>query len=594
MQDGEGISKGNPRQDNNAHGHQRRQDEPTTRAGTSGGEQDGDSHRSVYGADVASPSSAVARRRHTSPMSDGGGGDECLSIGVDDVIVGGSPVAGVEAVTLRMANMRTSPEDVLYPDARRPGPPKPSQGGGGQRAYHAHQHVGAVSSRKFDTAVGPRRSPTNKHAAVVSWRLASSLVTGAGADGSGRKMKTLVSSEFVLSAAGADGDTVKWRLLLKPFEFTPDTMSVYLQCASVGGDGGRLVDAKFSFGIACATSGDAEDDDEAVGQINNTIIVQHTFSGDEASWGVQEFANMDDVLRVASGEGWSASPAPRRRTRSRYTPAVDAEMEVKLVMIDCKIVSSGSDIQSPRLHQHGERTARGKDGMQQSGSGWARKYPIKLPSESSIHSSGSSGSLKSDAEEEACESSSFEVQTTSTYYSKASRSERLADVGIAPVLISESPRIIVVDNFLTNNECDNIMRLARPDLRRSRVASGLEIEGRTSSGTFLTGRKEKDRTVVTIEKKIADFMNNTSVRELYDWHNHPLMRGTISFHPIPGGGGGVVYLERTRTSACDPKNVLFIRSLHPRVFVKTDRRPVCACASKSSPLPPLQPKPCKS
>jgi len=162
--------------------------------------------------------------------------------------------------------------------------------------------------------------------------------------------------------------------------------------------------------------------------------------------------------------------------------------------------------------------------MQQSGSGWTRKYPIKLPSESSIHSSGSSGSLKSDAEEEAYESSSFEVQTTSTYYSEASRSERLADVGIAPVLISESPRIIVVDNFLTNNECDNIMRLARPDLRRSRVASGLEIEGRTSSGTFLTGRKEKDRTVVTIEKKIADFMNNTSVRELYDWHNHPLMR----------------------------------------------------------------------
>ena len=173
--------------------------------------------------------------------------------------------------------------------------------------------------------------------------------------------------------------------------------------------------------------------------------------------------------------------------------------------------------------------------------------------------------------------------------------DELASARAQIVRVSSEMEAIRAANFLTNNECDNIMRLARPDLRRSRVASGLEIEGRTSSGTFLTGRKEKDRTVVTIEKKIADFMNNTSVRELYDWHNHPLMRGTISFHPIPGGGG-VVYLERTRTSACDPMNVPFIRSLviHPRVFVKTDRRPVCACASKSSPLSPLQPKPCKS
>ena len=31
---------------------------------------------------------------------------------------------------------------------------------------------------------------------------------------------------------------------------------------------------------------------------------------------------------------------------------------------------------------------------------------------------------------------------------------------------------------LSQTECDNVMRIARPDLRRSRVASGLEIEVR--------------------------------------------------------------------------------------------------------------------
>lgn len=60
--------------------------------------------------------------------------------------------------------------------------------------------------------------------------------------------------------------------------------------------------------------------------------------------------------------------------------------------------------------------------------------------------------------------------------------------------------------------------------RRIRRPTARVRQGRTSYGTFLTGRKEKDRTVIAIEKKIADFMNNSSVRQLYDWQNHPLMR----------------------------------------------------------------------
>jgi len=50
--------------------------------------------------------------------------------------------------------------------------------------------------------------------------------------------------------------------------------------------------------------------------------------------------------------------------------------------------------------------------------------------------------------------------------------------------------------------------LVRTDLRRSRVTDGHVSSGRTSFSTFLTGEKASHSLVVTIEKRILDFVNS--------------------------------------------------------------------------------------
>lgn len=69
-------------------------------------------------------------------------------------------------------------------------------------------------------------------------------------------------------------------------------------------------------------------------------------------------------------------------------------------------------------------------------------------------------------------------------------------------LLSESPLMLVLDNFLTSKECTDLMHLAEPDLRRSRVTDGKLSEGRTSSSTFLTGQRQDTPVVKVIERRI--------------------------------------------------------------------------------------------
>jgi hypothetical protein len=59
-------------------------------------------------------------------------------------------------------------------------------------------------------------------------------------------------------------------------------------------------------------------------------------------------------------------------------------------------------------------------------------------------------------------------------------------------LLSESPLLLVFDNFLSPAECDNLMAIASPELRRSRVTDGKLSDGRTSSSTFLTGARQEE------------------------------------------------------------------------------------------------------
>jgi prolyl 4-hydroxylase len=75
--------------------------------------------------------------------------------------------------------------------------------------------------------------------------------------------------------------------------------------------------------------------------------------------------------------------------------------------------------------------------------------------------------------------------------------------------LSETPRVVVVYNFLSEEECDHLIHLASPSLQRSAVVdeSGQGFEAvdsrRSSRGMFLS--RSQDRVVKAIEKRLAAF-----------------------------------------------------------------------------------------
>lgn len=75
-------------------------------------------------------------------------------------------------------------------------------------------------------------------------------------------------------------------------------------------------------------------------------------------------------------------------------------------------------------------------------------------------------------------------------------------------LISWEPRAFVYHNFLTKEECDHLISLAKPHMHKSTVVDSetgksKDSRVRTSSGTFLA--RGRDKIIRNIEKKIADF-----------------------------------------------------------------------------------------
>ena len=78
--------------------------------------------------------------------------------------------------------------------------------------------------------------------------------------------------------------------------------------------------------------------------------------------------------------------------------------------------------------------------------------------------------------------------------------------------VSTEPRVFVIDNFLTSDECAALRDLAAPDLVRSRVSSGTETNSRTSRGTFLTGAKEAAPVVLRLESRIAAAVAQPALR----------------------------------------------------------------------------------
>lgn len=75
-------------------------------------------------------------------------------------------------------------------------------------------------------------------------------------------------------------------------------------------------------------------------------------------------------------------------------------------------------------------------------------------------------------------------------------------------VISWEPRAVIYHNFLSKEECEYLINLAKPQMQKSTVvdsATGKSKDSRvrTSSGTFLA--RGRDKTIRDIEKRIADF-----------------------------------------------------------------------------------------
>ncbi|KAK7360264.1 hypothetical protein VNO77_02247 [Canavalia gladiata] len=75
-------------------------------------------------------------------------------------------------------------------------------------------------------------------------------------------------------------------------------------------------------------------------------------------------------------------------------------------------------------------------------------------------------------------------------------------------IISWEPRAFLYHNFLTKEECEYLISIAKPNMHKSTVVDSetgksKDSRVRTSSGTFL--RRGRDKIVQNIEKRIADF-----------------------------------------------------------------------------------------
>lgn len=75
-------------------------------------------------------------------------------------------------------------------------------------------------------------------------------------------------------------------------------------------------------------------------------------------------------------------------------------------------------------------------------------------------------------------------------------------------VLSWEPRAFLYHNFLSKEECEYLISLAKPHMKKSTVVDSAtggskDSRVRTSSGTFL--RRGQDKVIRTIEKRISDF-----------------------------------------------------------------------------------------
>ena len=70
----------------------------------------------------------------------------------------------------------------------------------------------------------------------------------------------------------------------------------------------------------------------------------------------------------------------------------------------------------------------------------------------------------------------------------------------------EEPLIVVLGNVLSNEECDELIRLSKDKMQRSKIGKTREVnELRTSSSMFF--QESENETVARVEKRISSIMN---------------------------------------------------------------------------------------
>jgi len=70
----------------------------------------------------------------------------------------------------------------------------------------------------------------------------------------------------------------------------------------------------------------------------------------------------------------------------------------------------------------------------------------------------------------------------------------------------EVPLIVILGNVLSNEECDELIKLSKDKMQRSKIGKTREIDDlRTSSSMFL--QESKNETVARVEKRISTIMN---------------------------------------------------------------------------------------
>lgn len=97
-----------------------------------------------------------------------------------------------------------------------------------------------------------------------------------------------------------------------------------------------------------------------------------------------------------------------------------------------------------------------------------------------------------------------------TFWDNDKEAELLRLGYVKPEVISWLPRILVLHNFLSMEECDYLSAIARPHLQVSTVVDtktgkGIKSNVRTSSGMFLSPEEKKYPMIQAIEKRISVF-----------------------------------------------------------------------------------------